>query len=444
MNQHCNLRLGYSKSCISPTEPVPLGGYGNSNFRISTEVMDPIYTMAIAVSDGQNAVIVIQNDLQAAVKRVLSAVRKNISERTGLPMENVMAAVEHVHSAPDLWNYDHPAIERYEPMLVEVMTENALAAWADMKPVTATAGSAEVKDLSFVRHYVTACGHVRGPAFGLQYDSPKVGHTHEPDRVMQVVRFAREGGEDVVLVNWQSHPQMATGAHHNSVTADTIGVMRDYVEARTGCRFIYALGASGDIQANSLIKEEVIYHDYQSHGKALGQAVEMILKERMEPIELGEIKVGGKTYTAVVDKTELYKMDVAEAIVEQWSKDNDFKAAVKTGEPHGINSPYHARAIIMRSERPDTMPLQIYGFRFGQLGFVFAPYEMFSQHGTYIKNNSPCKHTVVFSMTNDTNHYIPTKAGFEYNCYESNTCMYRPGTGEELADQFVDILKELN
>lgn len=439
-----NFCLGYATRCITPKENVPLGGYGNSNFRISTEVLDDIFTAAIAISDGDNTVILIQNDLQAAVRRVLEAVRKEVSRRTGVPFENIMASVEHVHSAPDLWNYDHPAIERYTPELIQAMADNAVAAWENRKPVTVTAGAAEVSDLSFVRHYITESGHVRGPNFGLQYDSPKVAHTHEPDRMMQVVRFAQEGGEDIVLVNWQAHPQRATGDHRYSITADTIGVMRKYVEAHTGCKFIYALGASGDVQSVSLLKEENIYPDYVTHGNALGQAVVRILEENMAPLSLGPVKVRENIYTATIDKSELHKLEAAEAIVEQWSKDNDFKAAVKAGEPHGINSPYHARAIIMRSERPDTKPVELYAFVLGQLGFVFAPYEMFTQHGAYIKANSPCKHTIVFSMTNDTNHYIPTKAGFDYNCYEANTCLLPRGIGEIFADEFVTMLSQLS
>lgn len=437
------LQVGFARANITPEDSVPLGGYGNTSTRMSEGMLDYIYTSAIAISDGENTVVIIENDLTAAVSTVLGKVRDKVSEKAGIPRENIMAAVDHVHSAPDLWNTGEASIAKYSSKLITTMTENALAAVEDMKPVTVTSGSAETQDLNFVRHYVLEDGHVRGPSFGLQYNSPKVGYTHEPDRQLQVISFQQEGGKEILLVNFQAHPQRATDGNYNSVTADTIGAMRDHVMSKKDCEVFYVLGASGDLMSVSLISEDNVYQDYKSHGKALGEAVLGVVNGEMAPLETGSVKTLTKVYTGTVDKTENNKVAEAREIVEHWTKHNDYNAAVAMGESCGINSPYHAQGILNKSDMDDTEDFSVYAFGIGELGFVFAPYEMFCENGSYIKENSPFGRTIVCTMANSSFNYIPAAAGFDYNCYEANTCRFIKGTGEELAELFVSMLADL-
>ena len=437
------LQVGFARKNITPDYSVPLSGYGNTSMRMSTDMLDYLYTSVMAISDGENTVLLIENDLGAAVRTVFDQVRDKLNKKTGIPLENIMVAVDHIHSGPDLYNTGEPSIAKYTPVVVDAMVTAGQEAIEDMKPAAISAGETQVQDLNFVRHYILEDGHVRGPSFGLQYNSPKVGHTHEPDRQLQVLSISREGGEEIVLINWQSHPQMATGTNYNSLTSDTVGAMREYVEDQRDCKVFYVLGASGDVQAVSLIDSENVYTDHKSYGKALGDAVLGVLNGQMETLETGPVSVLAKAYTATVDKSEVDKVVDARAIYDQWTRDNDYDAAVAAGEPVGINSPYHANGIIKKSELGDTQTFDIYAFGIGDLGFVFAPYEMFCENGKYIKDNSPFGRTIVCSMANDSYNYISAAEGFDYNCYEANTGRFVKGTGEDLAETYVEMLTEL-
>jgi len=79
----------------------------------------------------------------------------------------------------------------------------------------------------------------------------------------------------------------------------------------------------------------------------------------------------------------------------------------------------------------------------GDVGFVFASYEMFDTNGKYIREHSPFETTVIATYANDQNSYIPSSIGFGYGCYESDLCFFKPGTGEKLADQYVQMLQNL-
>ena len=333
------LMIGYSTMNITPQYSVPLGGYGNSSTRMSDGFLDYLYTTAMAISDGENTVILIENDLAAAVSSVFGEVREEISEETGIPESNIMIAVDHVHSAPDLWNTAESSIGQYTSELKKNMKKNALAARENIKPATFSYGADVVENCNFVRHYVLEDGHVRGPNFGLQYNSPKIGHTHEPDRQMQVVKIEREGEKPIVLVNWQSHPQMATGSNYNSITSDTIGAMRDYVKQQENCDFMYVLGASGDVMAVSLIDSDNVYQDHRAMGEAMGKGVCDILKDKMQPLASGQVKSVQHVFVAEVDHSEDGKASGAAIVKAHWEKTNDFNACVELGRNTASTAP---------------------------------------------------------------------------------------------------------
>lgn len=87
---------------------------------------------------------------------------------------------------------------------------------------------------------------------------------------MQLVKFSREGGKDVVIANWQAHPHL-TGFGKADVSADVIGVMREEVEEKLHCSFVYFSGASGNLTIRSFDEKDNIFNDYRSHGKELGR-----------------------------------------------------------------------------------------------------------------------------------------------------------------------------
>ena len=91
-----------------------------------------------------------------------------------------------------------------------------------------------------------------------------------------------------------------------------------------------------------------------------------------------------------------------------------------------------------------TESFDVWTYSFGDIGFVAAPYEMFDNNGQYIKENSPFSMTVVATLCNRANGYIPSEDIYEYGSYECDTTKFVKGTGEELAELFVSMLTELH
>ena len=53
------LLVGYARGDMTPKEPVPLAGYGNTLTRIHQGVLDPLMATCVAISDRQNGTILL-------------------------------------------------------------------------------------------------------------------------------------------------------------------------------------------------------------------------------------------------------------------------------------------------------------------------------------------------------------------------------------------------
>jgi hypothetical protein len=74
---------------------------------------------------------------------------------------------------------------------------------------------------------------------------------------------------------------------------------------------------------------------------------------------------------------------------------------------------------------------------------VFLPHEIFVELGMTIKASSPFRTTIVVSLANDLDFYVPVRRAFEEGHYEPTTCPLKPGCGERLVAAAIDLLNDL-
>jgi len=386
--QH-TLSVGFGRTDITPTESVPLAGYGNTSRRMSTTASDPLYATCVAMTDDENnTVLLFHLDLTNSYSSAIPGIRISVSRAVDIPGENVQVAATHNHSAPDLSN-PLPSIERYIAYLKDQMIAAAKAALADRKPATMHIGSVYPEGLNFVRHYYLSNATSFGDNHGWRDDTVIIGHTTEADNQLQMLKFVREGAKDVVMVNWQSHPHRGGGSSNTKITSDIVGSMRDLVEEQLGCNFAYFTGASGNVNPSSRISDENITADYIEQGKALGKYVVDAYQTAFRQVQVGKVQVSTATHTAKVNHTQDHLLEVATQIQQVWKANSNNAECSTMGRPHGIHSPYHAGAIVTKAGLGETYDIPIAAFSIGDVGFVSAPYEMFDTNGKQIKEGSP-------------------------------------------------------
>lgn len=431
--------VGYGKVDITPKYEVTLQGNGDDNVRIATGYNSYIYAICVAITDPEgNTALLISVDSCAYSTELSDQIRDQIVRETKIPRENIAVSAIHQHSTPSIrGQYVHDAREG--------TVESAIKALEDRSPATMEIATVVTENMNFVRHYLMNDGTYCGAHFGSESSGYK-DHAYDSDPEMQLVKFRRTGDkQDILLTNFQCHPHMG-GYNENyySIHADWVGIYRDEIEATLGVLPIYFSGAGGDMNSNSRIKEENPTKDYKEHGRKMAEYA-LSAEGSYEPVELGPVMCKEITYRAKVNHAEDHLVDVASEIHALWEETRDYSASMAEYRGMGINSVYHAGAILSKSKLGETAEIpSVSVITFGDVALVSAPYEMFSPNGIYIKETSPFALTVIATQSNAAIGYLPAKFTFTYGSYETNTSRYAEGTAEELADLYISMLNELH
>ena len=68
--------VGYGRADMTPTKPVPLGGYGNPAVRISEKVRDSLYATCVAFTDSEgNTALLFSTDAINATMKITTPIR---------------------------------------------------------------------------------------------------------------------------------------------------------------------------------------------------------------------------------------------------------------------------------------------------------------------------------------------------------------------------------
>ena len=431
------LQAGFGRENVTPDYPVGLGGYSDAETRTSQGFVDYIYTTCIAVTSGEDTVLMFTIDTCAVAKNFADNIRDKVADAVGVPKENIFASGTHCHSAPSLSGYDNAA--KYKADLLDACLKAAQTAMADRSPAQLKTATPEFEGMNYVRHYLMADGSYSGSNFG---DSSKgyVAHAAEADPQMVLVQFDRaDDKKDILMVNWQAHPDSASEIGYNTIAASWIGPLRTKLEALSGMDVAYFTGPSGNLTKESKIPEEKSGLSWREYGEKMADLTNEALSQ-LQPMEGTAIKTTGTMYTVEIDHSWDHMLPQANEVYDLW-KSAGKSAGDALGKTYGFTSSYQARAIRSRASMGETTQLEVNAFCIGGVGFTTGTYEMFSTNAMFVKENSPF--AVTFLMTGNSG-YIPSEQAFEYRCYEADTGYYAKGTAEKLADNYVAMLKEIS
>lgn len=435
------LKIGYGRAEITPPESVHMSGFGNDTLKFSGQVLDPLFVTCLAFSDeSEEITLLFASDTLSGANWM----REVVSRELGIPEERINVSGSHTHAGPcvrperinadKLWYLD---------FMGERLVEAARQAIADRKPTTISVASVQTERMNFVRQYLMADGSYAGPGFG-NFKQPIVAHESEADHELQLVKFTREGGKDVILANFQAHQTMTSGSRRTDLSADSCGAMRVKMERELDCHFIYFAGASGNVTPNSRIEGEgkFVSEQYVEHGEALADYA-IAAEGTYRPVKAGEIRSKRMKLDLPVDHSLDHLESIARGIRDEWKRTGDGLLCSKLSHEAGLNSVYHAESIIDKLELGETYDLELNVMSIGELGFVMPDYEMYDTNGMFIKEHSPFEMTIVATCSNDYRSYLPSALAFEHGGYTVDRCRFKPGIGEEVARQYVTELNNL-
>ena len=429
-------RVGYAKVNITPSTPVDLWGYAQpAGQRVSEGYLDYIYLTCVAITDAEGSTVLMYGaDLGDMEASVVEKIKPQVAKATGVPAEHMFFNATHTHSAPDC--------ENMVPDLQKFAVTAAEEAIADRKPAEMYFGTAVTDAVSFVRHYFEKNGASVTDNHGNTTDPDLDRYTTEVDREMRVLQFKREGGADVLLVNWQCHPHMTGGPQKYSISADIVGAMRTELE-KEDYLVAYYQGGAGNLNPTSRFKEDMINTtlDHRLTGQYLAEAAREALAATTK-LATGTIRVTTETYRCSSNKEDMDKVDEAQQVMDYFKEGHTATECKPLAESLGLYSYYHANNLLNRGNRPDFLELEIGVISFGDFAWCTMPGEFFDTTTKYIRDNSPFAYTFTAAYTNGYYGYFPSREAWEYGCYESDVAPTEPGAAEGMAARLLELLAE--
>ncbi len=261
------LRVGVAKATITPDEPGQfLAGYGAN--RPAEGVHDDVWCRAMAITDGEEAVVIVAMDLLGFFFPDTREVARGVSR---LQPDNILVTCTHVHSAPDvigLWG-PNEATSGVDPAYLEMVKRRAT------RVINAALRNTQPAKLRFAK-----C------------EAPeKTGYnTREReliDPVISIMQAVTPRGQPIAtLVNYACHPEVLT-TPSRLVTSDWVHYLREEMEAAGTGDVLFCNGALGgmvtpEVEANTFEEAERV-------GRALGKACIQALGDT-EEVEETEIR----------------------------------------------------------------------------------------------------------------------------------------------------------
>ena len=447
------LKTGYGRVVITPDVencPVPLDGMGRQDIRISNAVALDLEATAVAISDGENAVVLISVDTLFIEGDFGDRVRAEISERLSIPTENVTVAATHTHCGVQM-SSKSPNVLRWIDETVPKIVHAAEDAFSDLKETELFGATVKAEHLNFVRRYEYNDGQITSAvSTGRVNRSGAKAHESRVDDEMHLLKFKRKGARDILLVNFRTHPNGDDDMSHGvyAVSPQTFGyVRRAFEEKHPDVDYVYFNGAAGNVSNTSQIPGEKDFKDGKEYTKAFLSCIENGIKEQ-RLLKTGKIKTASGFCPVPVDhsKKDLYETAKEMRAFYRADASENHSAFFKLCDRNGIKSIQEC-VRIMRNEDQlgDTEFAKLYlsAVSVGDVVFATVPYEMFDSNGMQVKAASPFAMTLILSNANGHWRYIASETGYKNGGFEPESGYFSSGAGELLAGELSKLVNKV-
>ena len=426
---------GFARVDITPEAGSQIPGGFSKN--VSVGVHDPLFVEAAVLMSGGVEVAVVGADALFTPDDIVAEARKLAESGCGVPGANILIGASHTHCGGP--TTDCLGSER-DPAYCHRVAEAIAKAVADAKAGAVDArlgvGVGREDSVSFNRRFKMKDGTEKTHPGRMNADIVEPAGPMDAD--VAVISVENLQGELLgCIVNHALHGTVVGG---NRFSADWIGYMRQTVRGGVGrdIGVVFINGACGDVTQVDNRNPRA-----PEFGEAWGRRIGMTLGAEALKV-IARMEYAADVPLAVKSETlGLPIRDLAES-------DDALIARESPGSGLGStqNEAYLKEAALVRARKAEspTAKVEVQAMRIGPAAIATNPCEYFCALGLAIKEGSPWKPTIVAELANGYAGYSPTKEAFAGGGYEVRTArssFLAPGTGEEMAEAAVRLLKGL-
>ena len=454
------LSVGFARKNITPTRGIVIAGYYVE--RRMDGVLDDLYATAVALKDGEKRILLMSLDMLSVNTPYMNEYRKAIAEAVKLPMEAVCIHCTHAHTGPYVeWDKalkfgvqddpeKHAQVEEYRHELGKKLVDVALEAFEDLKTAVMGYGVGKAENVAFLRRYRMKDGSVRtNPGVNNPDIVEPVG---ELDNRVGVVRFDREGGSSIAMVNFANHPDVVGGT---KISADWPGFLRRTLEkALDNVNCVFFNGAEGDVNHVNVHPTKGYLNDMfmdfdnvargYGHARHIGRVIAGAVLQVWDKVEYQEetnLAFNEKQINIPSNRPLPEEMPEAKHI-------NDLHLAGRDAE-----LPYEGMMLttmvadaarkVKLENGPDAFPMNLITLSVGRVAFVGIPGEPFNRVGSMIREEEGWGLILPMCLTNGCEGYFPMRDSYEQGGYEAKSSIFKAGTAELIVEESRNLLKTL-
>lgn len=397
------LQVGFARRDITPPPGIDLSGFG-FRFGASLGSLEPLEVGVIAVTNGDQTLLLFGFDLIGFTIEHLADLRARTAAATGVPGENQMWTCTHTHGGPETGVL--PGMGEKDPNYLVSIERVAVAAAVEALDRMVTA------DLWLARGESFVGANRRSAAF--RPGGPEDGHIDDIDTAVVVAEFRVADGNPVVtLVNYSCHP---TGSRESVSTSDYPGHMRRTISEVTGAPCLYINGAGGDVNQRFDGAGYRSVSNARHHGVALGCTV---IDLRSQLRRSSTTRAGSASTPADL----LYAEPISHAEARQILAQGRHALESTTGTAQRLRIQWHqvdfARRVLdwQPSDGPN-LAVGIQALRIGDLALVAIPSEFFSEDGRALRTQTSSPELMIAGWSNGLVGYTPTRRAMATGGYE--------------------------
>ena len=445
-------QAGFATADITP--PVGWRRAGGYSELISTGVHDPLFTKAMVLSQGETTVALVGSDLCSTPRALTDRARKRASEQTGIPFANIVITATHTHGAPEYYGplrdalharalKDNDGKDPHEPidyhaLLVERWVEVIARAHAARRPAALSVVVPQQHGLAFNRRFLMKDGSTGWNPGQLNTNIFRPLGPTDPDLPFIIVRDAGSHKPLGSLTVFAMHSAIYGGAPFGACYPGHLQTqLRQRLDAPEFIS-LFGEGCAGDVNHVDVSSHNP--QDSRTYPPVVGEKLAATIQSALpmaRPIAQGQLAMRSLTIQSPVDPITEPEYAAAQKLMENLDRNpTPFLTVVDAWrkmfrhefwQKHGGRLPQEVQAIRLDH---DT-------------AIVTLPHEVMVELGLAIKAASPFRTTIVISLANDLDFYVPPRRAFEEGHYEPTTCPLAPGCGELLVQAAVKLLNDL-
>lgn len=401
-------QAGAAKADITPTESVPLAGYGGKT-RMSQRVEHPIWLKALAFKDDAGATsVLVTADLVGLSDKMIAVIAKNALEKHGVMRERLILNTSHNHSCPVtedvLWLYyeftpeEAAAKDRYTAMVYAKYDEVIGKAIANVAPA----------ELAFEQGLAGVAVNRRRSRGA---ESRKLGNQVDQDVPVITVR----SGSDLkaVVFGYSCHTTALGGL---SINGDYAGFAQLELEKSfPGSVAMFVQNCGGDANPLPRIRGKDVEATELAamYGRILAEAVRQVIAGTMKPL--------GGPIRAAMGETEL-ELQPGIPLEELKQRLPNLSGMPKREFEHFI------RQYETLGSPPDRVKYPVQVWQFGpDITFIALTGETVVDYSLKFKGAYGWNNTWICGYNNDLLSYVPSLRVLKEGGYEGVTGMFEYG-----------------